>query len=124
MQVHLDEVTRESAVDRERIRPPGPHRPRFLNYLTVFEISSRPTPKHYGLSPAAQPQRGLEVEIVPATLENHQVVAPAYFSHHWCEFWLFVVGLVEEPHSPEVRSRITADARKLTPQILRQLLDD
>ena len=54
---------------------------------------------------------------VLAGLQNCQVMAPADFSHQWCEFFQAGVRLEKSFHPPEVGGRKAAHAGKLRPQI-------
>ncbi len=57
-------------------------------------------------------------------LENDDVVRPAYFSHHWCEFLTTAVIFVKQLHPPHVRGRESLDAWEVAAHVCGQLFDD
>ena len=50
---------------------------------------------------------------VLALLQNGEIMAPAYFSHQWCEFFGWSIRFHKQLHSPEIRGRETVGSRKL-----------
>ena len=66
---------------------------------------------------AGHAQIEFPLQRVLAALQDGQVVAPADFSHQWCEFFESGVRLEKSLHPPEVGGRETAHAGKLRPQI-------
>ena len=66
---------------------------------------------------AGHAQIEFPLQRVLAALQDGQVVAPADFSHQWCEFFESGVRLEKGFHPPEVGSRKAAHAGKLRPQI-------
>ena len=66
---------------------------------------------------AGHAQIEFPLQRVLAALQDGQVVAPADFSHQWCEFFQTGVCLEKGLHPPEVGGRKATHAGKLCPQI-------
>jgi len=76
---------------------------------------------HEHMASPAVPSTAADVElplpVTLASLDDGDVVRPAYFSHKLCEFFAVPVRLIEVLHSPEIGGGESIRSRKVLAKI-------
>ncbi len=65
----------------------------------------------------------LTLQFVVTPFHNNQVMRPANFCHHWCQFCVIFIGQIENPHPPNIPGRKTTNAWQFGLKILSKPLN-